>query len=76
MLALYAYFQLAIWLVASMPLWFIGPYEPQWKPNIPPDIVNGICNVPGSTTPGTSGSRYGLCPGSPGYRIPIRQTFS
>jgi hypothetical protein len=76
MLALYAYFQLAIWLVASMPLWFIGPYEPQWKPNIPPDIVNGICNVPGSTTPGTSGSRYGLCPGSPGYRIPIRQTLA
>jgi hypothetical protein len=74
LLALYAFFQLSIWCVASMPLWFVGPYEPQWTPNIPADIVNGICNVPGSTAPGTSGSVYGPCPGSPGYRIPIRGT--
>jgi hypothetical protein len=72
MLALYGFFQLSIWCVASIPIWFYGPYEPAWHKNIPADIVNGICNVPGSTKPGTSGSPYGLCPGSPGYRIPIR----
>jgi hypothetical protein len=71
MLALYGFFQLSIWCLASIPLWFYGPYEPAWH-NTPASIVNGICNVPGSTAPGTSGSPYGLCPGSPGYRIPIR----
>jgi Spirocyclase AveC-like len=74
MLALYAFFQLSIWCVASMPLWFLGPYEPAWH-HTPADIVNGICDVPGSHSPGTSGSHFGPCPGSPGYRIPIRQTL-
>lgn len=69
MLALYGYFQLAIWVVASVPLWFYGPYEPVWR-DLPPHIVNGICDVPGA-----SGSRYGPCPGAPGFRMPGRGSF-
>lgn len=66
LLATYAFFQLAIWLVASVPLWFVGPYEPPW-PALPAHVVNDVCN-----SPGVHGTRYGPCPGSPGYRAPVR----
>jgi hypothetical protein len=46
MLALYAFFQLVIWVVASVPLWTISNSEPSYAP-IPKHIVNGVCDAPG-----------------------------
>lgn len=43
-----------------------GPYADPY-PKLPAHLVNGLCDAPGF-----SGTRYGPCPGSPGYRAPIR----
>ncbi|MGH2728556.1 MAG: spirocyclase AveC family protein [Actinomycetota bacterium] len=41
---------------------FTSPFK-----RMPVHIVNGICDAPGVT-----GTRYGPCPGSPGFTAPIR----
>jgi hypothetical protein len=41
---------------------FTSPFK-----EMPVHIVNDICDAPGIT-----GTRYGPCPGSPGYRAPVR----
>jgi len=64
-LALYTIFQIAIWGFASMPYWVIGIDQNRW-PRQPLQLVNGMCNAPG-----VSGTRYGPCPGSPGFRMPV-----
>jgi hypothetical protein len=64
-LALYTIFQIAIWGFASMPYWVIGLRQHQW-PRQPTQLVNGMCDAPG-----VSGTRYGPCPGSPGFRMPV-----
>jgi hypothetical protein len=65
-LSLYGAMQLIVWIPGTMPLWAYGPYETPW-PKIPGHILNDVCDAPGVT-----GTRYGPCPGSPGYRMPIR----
>jgi hypothetical protein len=69
LLATYSFFQLAIWIFASVPLWFYGPYESPW-PKLPAYVVNNVCDAPGVHT-----TRYGPCPGSPGYRMPGRHSL-
>jgi hypothetical protein len=44
----------------------VGLYAAPYK-KMPAHLVNGLCDAPGVT-----GTRYGACPGSPGYRIPLR----
>jgi hypothetical protein len=44
----------------------VGLYAAPYK-KMPAHLVNGLCDAPGFT-----GTRYGPCPGSPGYRIPLR----
>ena len=66
MLALYGFFQLGLWGVANMPMIALGFYQQQW-PNLPAHIVNDLCDAPG-----IQNTRYGPCPGSPGYRMPGR----
>jgi Spirocyclase AveC-like len=66
LLATYAYFQLIIIFVAGAPFWLMGPYEPPW-PQLPKHVVNNLCDAPG-----VEGTRYGPCPGSPGYFMPVR----
>ena len=65
-LAVYGALQLISWLPASVPDIAFGPYETQW-PKLDRYLVNDICDAPGFT-----GTRYGLCPGSPGFRMPGR----
>lgn len=36
-------------------------------PDLPRHLVNGLCDAPGTT-----GTDYGPCPGSPGFRLPMR----
>jgi hypothetical protein len=62
----------ALQLITIVPgNWFViatGPYEEPW-PKLPRDLVGNICDAPGIT-----GTAYGPCPGSPGFRMPGRTT--
>ncbi|HVW34338.1 MAG TPA: spirocyclase AveC family protein [Acidimicrobiia bacterium] len=49
-------------LTAGMVEMAVGLYAAPYRP-MPAHLVNGLCG------PGT---RYGACPGSPGYRLPLR----
>jgi hypothetical protein len=64
-LSLYTIFQIAIWGFASMPYWVLAIHQHPW-PAEPRQLVNGMCDAPG-----VSGTRYGPCPGSPGFRMPV-----
>jgi hypothetical protein len=50
--------------------WFLGTFSAPYK-YMPAHIVGGSCDAPG-----WSGTRYGPCPGSPGYRMPLIGTHS
>ena len=69
LLALYGLMQMATWGIANAPLWPLGFHARPW-PNLPASVVNGVCDAPGF-----SGTRYGPCPGSPGYRRPGRHSL-
>lgn len=45
------------------------PFTPHASayPELPAHLVNGVCDIPGA-----SGSTYGPCPGSPGFRLPVK----
>ncbi|HEY1652661.1 MAG TPA: spirocyclase AveC family protein [Acidimicrobiales bacterium] len=62
--ALYGFVQLAAVIPVAPPFWFTGMYQGTWQ-KMPPYIVNDGCNAPGIT-----GTRYGICPGDPGYTRP------
>lgn len=65
-LATYAVTQLIAW---GPPTWIdlaYVPYEQPWV-HTPGYVLNDACDAPGVT-----GTRYGPCPGSPGYRMPGR----
>jgi hypothetical protein len=64
-LALIGAFQLA--LLAGNVLINLGGFYADPYPAMPASFVNGMCDAPG-----TSGTRYGPCPGSPGFRMPVR----
>ena len=65
-LALIGFINLTVWTVATLPLVAYGPYMDPIKP-LPRHLVNDICN-----TPGVEHTRYGTCPGTPGFRMPMR----
>jgi hypothetical protein len=56
-----------ILVLINLTLAVNGPYSGHWS-GFSPDVINGVCD-----TAGFHGTRYGTCPGDPGYRIPIRQ---
>lgn len=66
LLAMYGVVQLATWGQSTAPMWVLGFNQNQW-PALPSHVQNGLCDSPGVT-----GTRYGPCPGTPGYRMPIR----
>jgi len=45
---------------------FVGLYSAPYR-HQPAHLLNDACDVPG----GAGGTRYGPCPGSPGYRMPL-----
>lgn len=67
-LAVYGSLQLISWIPAVLPVVAVGPYQNEW-PKYPAYVLNGMCDVPGTT-----GTRYGPCPGSPDFRTPGRAT--
>jgi hypothetical protein len=68
LLALYAVTQIVAWGPSTWIDIAYVPFEQQW-PKTPAHLVNDACDAPGIT-----GTRFGPCPGSPGYRIPTRTT--
>jgi hypothetical protein len=68
-LARYGYFQLITWAFAILPIVAYSFYESPWS-RMPPYVVNDVCDAPGIT-----GTRYGACPGSPGFRMPGRHSL-
>jgi hypothetical protein len=44
-------------------------YQGHWQ-ETPSHLVNDVCNAPGIT-----GTRYGTCPGDPGFRMPGRHSL-
>ncbi|MBA2559751.1 MAG: spirocyclase AveC family protein [Propionibacteriales bacterium] len=70
LLAMYAIVQLATWAQSTAPMWILGFHQHAW-PALPAHVQNGLCD-----SPGTAGTRYGPCPGTPGYRMPIKGATS
>ena len=64
-LCLYAVTQLGL-IAVNAPLAASGFYSKPW-PELERYLVNDVCDAPG-----VSGTRYGPCPGSPGFRMPVR----
>lgn len=66
-LALVAYMNLMVFGV-DLILATGAPYASPWR-GLPAHVVNGACDTADGTVTGT---RYGPCPGSPGYKAPLR----
>jgi hypothetical protein len=65
-MAVFGMFQIITWTIGIMPVAVLGPYINEW-PRLPAHLMNQVCD-----TDGVSGTTYGPCPGTPGYRMPIR----
>ncbi|MBB3600625.1 hypothetical protein FHT40_000258 [Mycolicibacterium sp. BK556] len=68
-----AIFAMSMWalLLVQIPA---GLHASPYPDDYPAHLVNGLCDIPGnphSTTP----TAYGPCPGSPGFRMPVNNTF-
>jgi hypothetical protein len=66
LLAMIAFFQ-SLLIVGDLHAILLGPYSSPWPDDAPRHIVNGLCDAGGFEN-----TRYGPCPGSPGYEAPIR----
>ena len=66
LLATYTLIQLVLWVPGTMPDWILGWRATNWA-RLPLSVNNGLCDQPGVI----EGTRYGPCPGSPGYRMPV-----
>ncbi len=67
-LALVFAVQFVNWATGVWPFWAMQPYGRPF-PDLPAHVMNDVCD-----TPGKAGTRYGPCPGSPGFRMPGRQS--
>lgn len=66
-LCVVAYMNLMV-LTVDLVLALGGPYSSEWR-GLPAYVVNGACDTADGVA---SDTRYGPCPGSPGYRFPGR----
>lgn len=67
MLAMYGLIQTSTWVISTAPMWVLGFNQREWPKDMPAHVQNGLCDSPGVT-----GTRYGPCPGSDGWRMPVR----
>ncbi|MBI3215918.1 MAG: spirocyclase AveC family protein [Mycobacterium sp.] len=72
-LATTAWCTLAV-IVYSSGVALTGFHATSYPTDYPEHLPNVVCSIPGD--PQTAGSHYGPCPGSPGFRMPIRGTAS
>ncbi|MCW2856590.1 MAG: hypothetical protein JWR52_2205 [Marmoricola sp.] len=54
----------------SLVVTFSGLFATAYPTGYPAHLPNVVCVIPGD--PATAGNAYGPCPGSPGFRIPLR----
>ena len=69
LLAMYVMFQFVMWVPGNLPQGLASFYAPQW-PKMPPHLLNNACDAPD-----VAGTRYGPCPGSPGFGMPGRHSL-
>jgi Spirocyclase AveC-like len=68
-LATIALFAMSMWVLLLIQL-PAGLHASPYPEGYPTHMINNLCDVqPGMHT------EYGPCPGSPGFRMPVRQTF-
>ena len=68
-LSLFTLFQIIYWIIGNSPYWLYGMYvDPM--PERAPYVINDVCDAPGVVA-----TRYGICPGDPGYRMPGRHSL-
>jgi hypothetical protein len=65
-LACYGAVQLATWGPATVTLWPLGWFQDEWRETLPAHINNGVCDKGV-----VQHTRYGPCPGDPGFRAPF-----
>jgi hypothetical protein len=72
-LATIAMFAMSMWglLLIQIPG---GMNSSPYPDGYPAHQINGLCDIPGNPN-WTEPTEYGPCPGSPGFRMPIAQTF-
>jgi hypothetical protein len=68
-LATTAWCSLAV-IIFSMVVTVSGLYARPYPTGYPAHLPNVVCEIPGD--PDTAGNAYGPCPGSDGFRIPLR----
>jgi hypothetical protein len=68
-----AMFAMAMWalLLVQIPA---GLHASPYPTDYPAHLINGLCNIPGNPH-STAPTAYGPCPGSPGFRMPVSDTF-
>jgi hypothetical protein len=69
-LAMTAWCSLAVIIYSSL-VTATGFYARPYPAGYPEHLPNVVCDIPGN--PHTIGSSYGPCPGSPGFKIPLKQ---
>ena len=68
-----AIFSMSMWalLLVQIPA---GLHASPYPEDYPAHLINGLCNIPGNPN-STAPTAYGPCPGSPGFRMPVNNTF-
>ncbi|MCX2930090.1 spirocyclase AveC family protein [Mycobacterium sp. CVI_P3] len=68
-----AVFAMSMWalLLVQIPA---GLHASPYPDDYPAHLINGLCNIPGNPN-STVPTAYGPCPGSPGFRMPVNNTF-
>jgi hypothetical protein len=68
-----AMFAVSMWvlLLVQIPA---GLHASPYPPGYPAHLINGLCDIPGNPN-SVRPSAYGPCPGSPGFRMPVSDTF-
>jgi hypothetical protein len=68
-----AMFAMSMWvlLLVQIPA---GLHASPYPADYPAHLINGLCSIPGNKN-WTAPTAYGPCPGSPGFRMPVNNTF-
>lgn len=68
-----AMFAMSMWalLLVQIPA---GLHSSPYPAGYPAHLINGLCNIPNNPN-WTKPTAYGPCPGSPGFRMPVNNTF-
>ncbi|BBY80216.1 hypothetical protein MPUL_13740 [Mycolicibacterium pulveris] len=72
-LATIAMFAMSMWvlLLIQIPA---GLHSSPYPEGYPAHQINGLCDIPGNPN-WPQPTEYGPCPGSPGFRMPVKNTF-